>query len=84
MSLANSNLIIDELVQLIDESSLEKQIDWTALSTNREETIRLIASGVLEIFDSSQSYGKREIIMLSTIVRLMFENFVLNIKLQGK
>lgn len=64
------------LIELAKESELEDPIDWPSLGLTGDEAYFIIASQVLEM---SKQFN--ETIMLSTIVKLLVENFVLHIKL---
>lgn len=77
-------LTVDELIQLTKEVESEDPIDWGMLNISEEEAIRLIALDVLGMFQDIKSGPEKEMIMISTITKLVLENFVLNLKLQGK
>ena len=74
---------IDELVQLVGEIETQDPIDWGMLNISEDEAVRLIAIDVLEMFNNNQESHDRQLIMLSTITKLVLENFVLNLQLQG-
>lgn len=74
---------IDELVQLVGEIETQDPIDWGMLNISEDEAVRLIAIDVLEMFNTNQESHDRQLIMLSTITKLVLENFVLNLQLQG-
>ena len=69
---------VDQLVELAKEVENEDPIDWGMLSIDEDTAYRIIASQVLEIYNTND-----QLTMLASITKLIVENFVLNLKLQG-
>lgn len=69
---------VDTLVELAKEVENEDPIDWGMLSIDEDTAYRIIASQVLEIYNTND-----QLTMLASITKLIVENFVLNLKLQG-
>lgn len=69
---------VDQLVELAKEVESEDPIDWGMLAVDEDSAYRLIASQVIELYNSND-----QITMLASITKLIVENFVLNLKLQG-
>lgn len=75
---------IERAIALAREIEQEDPIDWEMLQVSEDEAYRLIALGVVErLADKYDSEDGWEIVV-STIVHLVVENFVLNLKLQMK
>ena len=68
---------VELLVELAMESEIADPIDWGELSVSEEEAYRLMALHVLDM-------EMTDTIARSIIVKLLVENFVLNMKLLGK
>jgi hypothetical protein len=68
---------IDLLVELAMEVDVADPIDWGELNINEEEAFRLMALHVLEMKHD-------DLTNKAVIVKLMVENFVLNLKLLGQ
>jgi len=68
---------IDLLVELAMEVDVADPIDWGELNISEEEAFRLMALHVLEMKHD-------DLTNKAVIVKLMVENFVLNLKLLGK
>ena len=66
------------LVELAKEVESEDPIDWGMLAVDEDTAYRLIASQVIEIYNTND-----QLTMLASITKLIVENFVLNLKLQG-
>jgi len=69
---------VDQLVELAKEVENEDPIDWGMLAIDEDTAYRLIASQVIEIYNTND-----QVTMLASITKLIVENFVLNLKLQG-
>lgn len=69
---------VETLVELAKEVENEDPIDWGMLSIDEDTAYRIIASQVLEIYNNND-----QLTMLASITKLIVENFVLNLKLQG-
>jgi hypothetical protein len=76
------NDYIDKIVMLAQEVEVGDPIDWGVLNIDEESAYRLMAMSVVEKFDT-QDQDERSI-MIATIVKLVVENFTLNLKLTGK
>jgi len=82
--MAVSSEYIDHIVDLAKEVESEDAIDWGLTSINEEEAFRLMALNVVELmFDKYGQPGMRDV-FLATIVKLVVENFVLNLKLKER
>jgi hypothetical protein len=69
---------VEQLVALAKEVESEDPIDWGMLSVDEDTAYRIIASQVIELYNTND-----QITMLASITKLVVENFVLNLKLQG-
>ena len=68
---------VEMLVQLAMETEINDPIDWGMLAVREEEAYALMASHVLEMPHDPLTDQ-------AIIVKLLVENFVLNLKLLGK
>jgi hypothetical protein len=68
---------VETLVDLAKEVECEDPIDWGMLAIDEDTAYRIIASQVLEIYNTND-----QLTMLASITKLIVENFVLNLKLQ--
>lgn len=73
---------LNQLVALAMESEITDPIDWGMLSISEDHAYRLMALHVLEMFENKQDDEYFDIIILSTMTKLLVENFVLNLKLK--
>ncbi len=70
---------VDQLAELAKEVENTDPIDWGMLQVDEHTVYKLIASQVLELYNSND-----QITMLASITKLIVENFVLNLKLLQK
>ena len=71
------NQLIEDLVSIAMEANIADPIDWSELNISEDEAYRMFAATVLEM-DNEPMADK------AIIVKLLVENFVLNLKLLGK
>jgi hypothetical protein len=69
---------VDTLVALAKEVESQDPIDWGMLAIDEDTAYSIIASQVLELYNTND-----QLTMLASITKLIVENFVLNLKLQG-
>lgn len=74
---------VEELVELAREVDSEDPIDWGMLAIDEEQAYRLIALNLVEIFENVTEQD-RDMILMSMIIKLTVENFVLNLKLLNR
>lgn len=70
---------VDALVALAKEVENEDPIDWGMLAIDENTAYNIIASQVLELYNTND-----QLTMLASITKLIVENFVLNLKLMQK
>lgn len=68
---------VDLLVELAMEAEIADPIDWGYLNISEKEAYRLMALHVIEMNNDRLTND-------AIIVKLLVENFVLNMKLTGK
>lgn len=74
---------VDQLIEIAREVETEDPIDWGMLSIDEEQAYRLIALNLVEMFENI-GMQDRDITLMSMIVKLTVENFVLNLKLLNR
>ena len=71
-----TNPEIKLIVELAKEASISDPIDWKQLNISEEQAYVMMAAHVLEM-------ERNHVTDTAIIVKLLVENFVLNLKLQG-
>jgi hypothetical protein len=75
---------IDMIVELAQEVELDDPIDWAEVNIGEDEAYRLMTLNLLEMcFDKYNDPGFKEM-LLATVVKLVVENFTLNLRLREK
>jgi hypothetical protein len=73
--------LVQELVAEIESAD---PIDWAMLNVNEQQATELIASSVVEHYEANikpMTEEQRDYVIVSSLVKLTLENFVLNLKL---
>jgi hypothetical protein len=76
------NEYVEHIVELASEIESEDPIDWGMLAVDEEQAYRLIASGLVEQYLPKYNDPNFRDIMMATVVKLVVENFTLNLKLR--
>jgi hypothetical protein len=69
---------LDQLIQLAKEVEMADPIDWEGLSISENAAYTLIASSILERYESGEIDNT---VLLGTLTKLAVENFILNMRL---
>lgn len=73
----------EEIIELAKNVELEDSIDWSEVNVDRDAIYQMIGSQAYEIYVSQAAEEDREAILLATVVKLVVENFVLNLQIPG-
>lgn len=73
---------IQQIAALAKQADMIEPVDWSQLNINEDEAYLMMASNVIEQLESV-SEEQRGIVSMSTMTKMLVENFVLNIKLKG-
>lgn len=79
----SSNITVDMLADLAMQAEISDPIDWGMLSIEERQAFTLMAASVLDQINSLPE-DRKLLVAMATMTKLLVENFVLNIKLQGK
>ena len=71
-------MTLDQLIELAKEVEMADPIDWKGLSISESAAYTLIASSILERYESGEIDNT---VLLSTLTKLSVENFILNMRL---
>lgn len=82
LKLLNDLQKIRLIAQLAQESEISDPIDWGYLNIDEKTAYKMMATHVVDQFSNQDK--QHELVMMSTITKLLVENFVLNLKLNGQ
>lgn len=74
---------VEQIIELAKDVELEDSIDWNNINVNRDTIYQMIGSQVYEMYASSPKEEDQEAVLLATVVKLVVENFVLNLQVPG-
>jgi hypothetical protein len=72
---------IDTLVDLAFAVEEGDPIDWGLFKEGKEQSMKMIAASIIEQFDKEDYTNDDKLIIMSTITKLVVENFVLHARL---
>jgi len=72
--------LVEQLAKLAMQVEIDDPIDWGMLEIREEDAYMLMSSNVLDMY-LSEDKDSRDMIMLATAVKLVVENYVLNLRL---
>lgn len=73
----------EEIIALAKDVELEDSIDWAEINVDRDTIYQMIGSQVYELYAASAEEPNHEAVLLATVVKLVVENFVLNLQVPG-
>ncbi|MBK4735551.1 hypothetical protein [Noviherbaspirillum pedocola] len=79
--MALNQKLVQELVAEIEGAD---PIDWAMLNVDEQQATELIASSVMEHYETNikpMTEEQRDYVIVSSLVKLSLENFVLNLRL---
>lgn len=71
----------DEVVDLAFTIDEEDPIDWGIFKDGKRESLMMIATSIVEQFDKETWSEEDRLVLMSTITKLVTENFILHTKL---
>lgn len=76
------NNTIQQIAALAKQAEMIEPIDWNQLNITENEAYLMMASNVIEQLNSVPE-DQRGIVSMSTMTKMLVENFVLNLKLKS-
>jgi hypothetical protein len=73
---------IDTIVDLAFAVEEGDPIDWGLFKEGREQSMKMIAASIIEQFDKEVYTDDDRLIIISTITKLVVENFILHARLR--
>ena len=73
---------IDTLVDLAFAVEEGDPIDWGLFKEGKEQSMKMIAASIIEQFDKEVYTEDDRLIIMSTITKLVVENFILHARLR--
>jgi hypothetical protein len=76
-----AKITLDELCDIAFAVEEGDPIDWGTFKQGQEQTMRMIATSILDQFDKEVVTDGDRLILLATITKLVTENMILHAKL---
>jgi hypothetical protein len=78
------NYTLEQIIELAKEVETTDAIDWDNLPLNKDSIYQLVGSQAYELYKQHADSESGEAIIVSTIIKLLVENFVLNLKVESR
>lgn len=75
---------IDTLVDLTFAVEEGDPIEWGLFKDGKEQSMKMIAASIIEQFDKEVYTNDDRLIIMSTITKLVVENFILHARLRNQ
>ncbi len=74
---------IAQLAEIAMEGEMTNPIEWGELAVEEKQAYQMMASQVFEQMEGCPE-DQRAVVAMATMTKLLVENFVLNLRLEGK
>lgn len=75
------NYTLEEILEIAKDIESEDPVDWANLPLDKDKIYQVIGSQAYDLY-KTQGEG-HEAILLATVIKLVIENFILNLQLPG-
>ena len=73
----------EQIIELAKEVELSDEIDWADLPLDKDRIYQIIGSQTYELYEEYSKSEDGEAILIATVIKLLIENFVLNLQVRG-
>lgn len=73
---------LEEIIELAKDIEAEDPIDWSALPLEKDSVYQLLGSQAYDLYNQ-QDNEDNQAILLATVIKLVVENFILNLQVPG-
>ena len=79
------NYTQEQIIELAKNVEVEDGIDWDEIpNVNKDSIYQIVGSQACELYHTcSDDADERDAILLATVIKLLVENFVLNIRVNS-
>lgn len=76
-------ITLNQLVELAIATEQNNELPWEKISISQESAYSMMAAHVIDMFEDTEA-ADRETIMMSVMVKLLVENFILQLVIRDK
>jgi hypothetical protein len=73
-----------EIIELAKEVEISDEIDWDDLPLDKDRIYQIIGSQSYELYEEYAKSENGEAILIATVIKLLIENFVLNLRVNSR
>lgn len=77
-------ITLNQLVELAMATEQNEELPWDKLTISKESAYGMMAAHVIDMFNDYESDADKEIVMMSVMVKLLVENFILQLVIRDK
>ena len=74
----------EEIIELAKEVEISDEIDWDDLPLDKDRIYQIIGSQSYELYEEYAKSENGEAILIATVIKLLIENFVLNLRVNSR
>lgn len=78
------NYTLEEIIELAKEVETTDSIEWDDLPLDKDRIYQLVGSQAYDLYKQNADTNDGEAIIVATIIKLLVENFVLNLKVESR
>ena len=75
---------LEEIIELAKEVEISDEIDWDDLPLDKDRIYQMIGSQTYELYEEYSKSENGEAILVATVIKLLIENFVLNLRVNSR
>ena len=75
---------LEEIIELAKEVEISDEIDWDDLPLDKDRIYQMIGSQTYELYEEYPKSENGEAILVATVIKLLIENFVLNLRVNSR
>lgn len=73
----------EQIIELAKNVEIDDAIDWSSVNVDRDSIYQMLGSQAYEIYSLQTADEDAEAVLLATVIKLVVENFVLNLQIPG-
>lgn len=78
------NYTLEQIIELAQEVETTDAIDWENLPLDKDRIYQIVGSQAYELYKQHANTEAGQAIIVAALVKLLVENFVLNLKVESR
>ena len=77
-------MTLNQLVELAMATEQNNELPWDKLTISKETAYGMMAAHIIDMFNEYESDADKQVVMMSVMVKLLVENFILQLVVKDK